>query len=213
MHKAEDLTGKHFGRWLVLCRSDKKTDRVYWTCQCECGTIRDVLRQNLISGESVSCGCFNREAAAERMRNRPGAHRLSGTPLYRIWRHMRWRCNDTSNQDYANYGGRGIKVCEEWNSDFLSFYEWANASGYRKGLELDRINNDKGYSPENCRWATRKEQVRNRRVTRLVEINGVIKPLAEWCEFFGYSYGVGSKRLQRGIPLDAPFKGRTVPLK
>lgn len=205
MYQAKDLTGKRFGRWLVLGRASNKSERVYWNCLCDCGTKREVLGQNLTNGRSVSCGCENREKAAERMRSRPNAHRQSQTRLYRAWRHMIWRCEDVHDKNYSSYGGRGITVCPEWK-DFLTFKAWADKSGYAENLELDRIDNDKGYCPDNCRWSTRLVQVRNRRTTRFVTIGNETKSVQEWCQIFGYSYGVGRARLYRGIPLDRPYK-------
>lgn len=111
----------------------------------------------------------------------------SGTRLYKIWANMKERCNNSSATGFQNYGGRGIKVCPEWEADFLAFEEWAYSNGYREHLTIDRIDNEKGYSPDNCRWASRAEQAQNRRfpIIPVFEINGVTKTAEEWSKIAG----------------------------
>lgn len=101
---------------------------------------------------------------------------------------MRYRCNDKTRPDYERYGGRGITVCDEWKDEFKPFYEWSMSHGYRKDLTIDRIDNDGPYSPENCRWATIKEQCRNRRTNINITIGDKTKTLVEWCEIFDVTY-------------------------
>lgn len=200
-----NLTGKTFGRWTVKGVGKRRGRRQYWSCQCVCGECREVLEQNLTNGRSQSCGCLSREMAAERLRNRPDAHHLSRTRLYKIWIKLRDRCTNKSNPRYRFYGGRGIKVVREWN-DFFLFQKWAVESGYSDELSIDRIDNDQGYSPSNCRWVSQKEQVRNRRCTAQETINGTTKSVAEWCEILGLPYYIGQSRHQRHIPLNKPYK-------
>lgn len=109
-------------------------------------------------------------------------HGATKTRLYRIWTYMRRRCNDPKDKDFNNYGARGIKVCKEWNEDFIAFREWALTNNYQENLTLDRIDNGQGYFPENCRWVTNKEQNNNRRSNRLIEYEGVTKTVAQWAE-------------------------------
>jgi len=118
-----------------------------------------------------------------------------GTRLYRIWYNMKARCYNPNCNNYPRYGERGIDVCCTWRDDFSAFREWAIENGYSEGLTLDRIDNDKGYSPENCRWATQKEQNRNRRDNRLVALNGEPKPIAEWAEIYGIKKATLHKRV------------------
>ena len=118
--------------------------------------------------------------------------------LYNIWMHMKERCNNPNFKYYKNYGGRGIRVCPEWNNSYEAFREWAFENGYSDNLTLDRVENDCGYSPENCRWATRKEQANNRRCNRILELNGERHNIQEWCELTGVPRHVVDGRLRRG---------------
>lgn len=124
-------------------------------------------------------------------------HGETGTPLYNIWHHMKQRCYNIKNHNYKDYGGRGIAVCDEWCNSYLMFKEWAINNGYEEGLTIDRIDNNKGYSPNNCRWADRKQQARNRRSTRLTTYKGDTRPLTEWCEILNLNYWTVVSRLDR----------------
>ena len=120
-------------------------------------------------------------------RHHANRHGLSKHPLNKIWRSMRRRCNNQSSSSYQRYGGRGISVCDEWNN-FETFYRWAISNGWADGLSIDRIDNDRGYSPDNCRFASRKEQSRNRRTNVSITVNGITKLQIEWAELLGLSY-------------------------
>lgn len=162
-----DMTGQRCGRLLVVRRVENDWQgNAMWECRCDCG--REVvfrgtkLRQ---AGVVHSCGCYNHEAKYI-------VHGASRTRLYHIWRAMKARCYDPQRKGYEYYGGRGITVCQEWRYDFEAFQEWAYAHGYREYLTIDRIDNDKGYSPDNCRWATYSDQNRNKRYRRKKELPG-----------------------------------------
>lgn len=188
-----------FGRLTVLERSD---DRIVpsgrrepmWKCVCECGHAATVSGLHLRSGHTQSCGCMKRESLSATAYRHGG----TGTRLYGIWSGLRNRCNNPNRRRYNDWGGRGIKVCDEWN-DFLNFKEWALLSGYSENLTIDRINNDMDYSPSNCRWATRSEQMRNTRYNVNYTYNGKTLCLLEWCEVAGVKYGCARSRLRRGI--------------
>ena len=119
------------------------------------------------------------------IRNKNAKHGLSKHPLNIVWHGMKERCNNPNAENYEWYGGRGITVCEEWSEDFTSFYNWAIENGWQKGYELERIDNSKGYGPDNCTWITHKQQCRNRRSNKAIEIDGESKLMCEWEEELG----------------------------
>ncbi len=171
-----DLTGKKFGKWTVISKYCYKNKKTYWLCKCECGA------QSVVDGDSLrrgkSTGCI-------KCRKPHYKHHLSYHPLYGVWHSMNQRCKNPNFSEYKNYGGRGISVCKEWETNFLSFYNWAISHGYRKGLSIDRIDNDKGYYPQNCRWITMKAQSYNKSSNHIIIFNGESKTLTEWAKAMG----------------------------
>lgn len=166
--KIINLIGQRFGRLIVLRDSGKRYQktRMVWLCKCDCGTIIYV-RSNHLQDESVkSCGCFQKEKAAELAR-KLGKERFIhgewGTKLYWVWVEMNARCSNSNHKSYKYYDGRGISVCAEWESDYLAFKTWALIHGYQENLTIDRINNDGNYEPSNCRFITREENNKNRK--------------------------------------------------
>jgi hypothetical protein len=129
-------------------------------------------------------------------------HGEAGSRLYHTWNDMIQRCHNENHKCYADYGGRGIKVCEIWLHDFAAFRDWAVSNGYVDDLEIDRIDNDRGYSPENCRWTTRKQQTRNCRRNHLIEYRRTTKPLAEWAEEKGMSPRTLNSRIRNGWTVE-----------
>lgn len=136
----------------------------------------------------------------------PKSHGLSSTPMYHVWTCMKGRCYCKSNKSYKNYGARGIGVCKEWMESYMTFYEWAMSTGYKKGLTIERIDNNKGYSPDNCRWASKAEQSRNRRNVICVSHNGEAKCLAEWSREVGINRSTIKSRLKTGMTIDEAFE-------
>lgn len=209
----KDRIGERFGR-LVITRFVKVARKgncwnYIWECKCDCGNTIEVQYSNLYNGSTKSCGCLKRERTIERSTK----HGLSGghgnyTPLYRTWLNMRRRCYSKNCKDYHHYGGRGIKVCKEWD-DYAAFHDWAINNGYAEHLTLERIDNDGDYCPENCRWATRKEQARNTRQNRYITFNDKTKTIAEWAEYLGISSTSLRQRLHRGWPIE---RALTVPV-
>lgn len=172
-----DLTGKRYGR-LVVAEFDRlQNHKTYWKCTCDCGLSVIATGNNLRSGNTASCGCLRREKTQERGR----MNRLHGesheyrTRLYTIWCGMRQRCNNPNHQAYDLYGRKGIRVCEEW-TDYEGFRKWALGHGYTDDMTIDRIDPDKGYSPENCQWITRSENTaranKNHRSRKLIRGEG-----------------------------------------
>lgn len=162
-----DLTGQRFNRLVVIERCGKKCGLTAWLCRCDCGRQTVVIGSDLTKNHTKSCGCLRNELT----RSRVTKHGKKGIRLYQIWKGMTQRCLNPANPGYKRYGGRGITVCDEWKNDFQSFYSWAMANGYdenapRGQCTIDRIDNDKGYSPENCRWVDMKTQIHNRSNSR-----------------------------------------------
>ena len=194
-----DLTGQRFGRLTVLecCGRSKDGQKVY-LCRCDCGTEKAVKSGNLRSGNTESCGCLSAEKTIERSRKRLLVHGGCGTRLYGIWADMRQRCTCKRAINWHLYGGRGIKVCEEWNNDFTAFRDWALENGYSDKLQLDRIDNDGNYEPGNCKWSSRVEQGNNRRTCVYVTINRETKTVVEWCRINGVAVNTAFSRIKRG---------------
>lgn len=213
--KYKDLTGKQFGRWTVIGLSPKEGRKTYWTCQCECGNVKDIRSDILQSGQSKSCGCLKSEVSAANV-SKNHTHKQSGTRIYRIWQGIKRRCENVNEPCYYRYGGRGIKVCDEWNKDFIAFYEWAMSNGYADDLSIDRIDNNGNYCPENCRWSTNKEQCNNRRTNVLYKIGNATKTLMQWCEIFEVDYQDVRARFHRGVnstdelfhPVRSQYRGK-----
>lgn len=156
----DDLKGKRFGRLTVI----EYIGKGRWICKCDCGNTRINKGQPLKDGRVVSCGCYKDELLMERAYKHGGYY----NPLYKVYYGMKERCLNKNHKAYHRYGGRGITICDEWLNDYKAFEKWAIEAGYHKGLTVERIDNDKGYSPGNCRMATRKEQSRNMRRNRCV---------------------------------------------
>lgn len=159
MPKLIDLTGKRFGRLTVIERTKSKGKNTVWLCKCDCGKTTTSDGYQLRKGITVSCGCYHAEQCGKQHKK----HGFTRTRLYRIYYKMKERCYKPTNDNFKYYGGLGITICEEWLNDFGAFASWAIANGYADNLTIDRKENTKGYSPENCRWITIQEQQKNRR--------------------------------------------------
>lgn len=195
--KLDDLTGRTFGRLVVIERSGGPSKKhTYWLCGCECGNLCIVASAHLKSGHTKSCGCLasikKQDEATLRMK--------------KIYRGMRSRCYNHKVGGYKYYGGRGITVCDEWLNDFQAFYDWSVTNGYNNNLTLDRIDNDGNYEPSNCRWVTMLEQSNNTRANVFITYKGKTKTIAEWARELDIHVHTLSNRLDRGWSVEDAFE-------
>lgn len=181
MSRFIDLTGQKFGKLTVIKR-DTTRKTVMWLCKCDCGNVKSVRPYDLKSGATKSCGCYMKEINTK--------HGFSQTRIYNIWKGIIRRCTCPKDKDYARYGAVGKGVCSEWLGDdgAKRFIEWAVAHGYSDGLTIDRIDNSKGYNPENCHWVDVKSQANNRKNNRLITYNGETHTVQEWAEIKGIKH-------------------------
>lgn len=194
----KDETGKRYGSLFVVKRVENVDGRLAFLCRCDCGN--EVIRTgtSLRAAGHHSCGCE---------RGKPNeTHGMAGDRLYGIWFDMRRRCKASQNKRYDRYGGRGITVCPEWNESFESFRDWALANGYQEDLTIDRKDTNGPYSPENCRWATQKEQQNNRSNNHTITHDGKTLTLTQWAELTGLHRTTISRRLSRGLTVEEALK-------
>lgn len=178
MPKKTDVSsyiGRRFGKLTVKEYIDK-TSHHRFKCVCDCGNEKIIIINSLTRGLTTSCGCVRSQKSKERLTT----HGLSNTRLANIWDKMKERCHNPNHQAYNNYGGRGIYVCDEWRTDFMSFYNWAVANGYSSNLTLERVNSNKGYNPDNCTWISKADQAKNTRRVKHYTLFGETKILADW---------------------------------
>lgn len=205
MSKKADMIEKTFGELFVIKENGNLGPHLAYLCQCSCGNQITVRGYSLRSGNTNSCGCI-RKGMTGKLNYK---HGMKASREYSSWQMMIDRCNNPMSKSWDRYGGRGITVCSAWQ-DFAQFY--ADMGSRPEGHSLERINNSLGYSPDNCRWATVREQNRNTRRTRLVEINGVTKCVTDWCEYFGTNKRTVLNRINRGNwPIEKAL--RTPPRK
>lgn len=194
----KELTGQRFGRLTVVKYVGTKNRKSMWLCKCDCGEETVSSCTNLTGGGSTSCGCKRREVCSSRMKSRNYKHGGTNTRLFRIWTGIKTRCLDQNVSEYPRYGGRGITICDEWKESFSSFRDWALSSGYSDELTCDRIENNKGYSPENCRWVDIKTQQNNKRTNKLLTYKDETHTVSEWERIRGFKRGLILSRLRLG---------------
>lgn len=196
MSKFIDLTGKRFGRLLISQRADdNKWKDTRWLCKCDCGKEKIICGKSLKSSTTKSCGCLSKEISVQCNTKHGHTARGEESKTYASWKNINERCINPKNRYYHCYGGRGITVCQRWRK-FTNFL--IDMGKVPPGYQIDRIDNNKGYCKSNCRWATKKEQARNRRDNHLETHNGKTQCLIEWAEEFGIASHVLRWRLKHG---------------
>lgn len=210
-----DLSGKKFGRLTVLSYSDKRKGFRFWLCGCDCGTMLTAREDCLRTGNTKSCGCFQRELAAALKRSHGHTRIGWKSRTYRCWANMRNRCTNSKCKTFSCYGGRGITVCERWLNSFECFLD--DMGEQPTGMTIERIDNNGNYEPGNCRWATRYEQANNQRTNVILEFQGKRQTLSEWAKELGRKKSAIAARLRRGWsacdaltkPMEGKFRART----
>lgn len=196
-----------FGRLVIIKEAPRYSRYVrMFECLCDCGKTTVVALNSLASGSTTSCGCYAKEVTTSVSTK----HGLSTHKLYNKLYSIRHRCYSPNDPYYSIYGGRGIKVCDEWINDFKVFYDWAMSSGYKEGLTIDRIDVNGDYKPSNCRWVTLEVQNNNKRNNRYISIDGETKTMTQWSKIHGISPVVVSYRLAKKWPIK---KALTTPVK
>lgn len=208
--KFKDLTGQKFGRLSVVQYAGRQGRKSTWLCRCECGNwSTNIVTWTLTAGVTTSCGCFSKEKLAEGrnyLHNGVIRHGMAKTRVYNIWRGILQRCNNPKASKYDNYGGRGIKVCERWRK-FENFYE--DMGDPLENQTIERIDSDKDYSPENCKWATYAEQNRNTKNNNKITLNGKTQCLTDWCKEYGIKITTVLGRIERNWIVEEALKTPT----
>lgn len=195
----KDLTNKRVGYLTILYLNESgENKRTEWICKCDCGVIKSISACRLLSNKTKSCGCM----ASYMTSKSKIIHGLSHTRIAGILNGIIQRCVNPNVKKYNIYGGRGIRVCEEWLNNSSSFFNWAFANGYSEELQIDRIDVNGDYEPSNCRWVTAKQQCYNKRTNVYVTYRGVTKTIAEWCIEINISQGAFWQRKNIGWSYD-----------
>ena len=201
-----DLTGQRFGKLVAkrevsphITPSGGKHKK--WECECDCGNTHNAWEEHLITGRTKSCGCSREKLRGTGHHNYK--HGQYKSRLYRIWQAIKGRCYCNTSDDWECYGGRGIKMCDEWKDDFSTFQKWALENGYDETAQkfectIDRIDVDGDYTPTNCKWSNATEQANNRRNNLKIEHNGEIHTLKEWSNILGFGYDRVQQRMSKG---------------
>ena len=204
-----DLVGQKFHMLTVLKFYDVQNGMSRWLCRCDCGNEVIVYGRHLKSGNTMSCGCYHKEHNHEFGYKHGG----SNTRLYNIWCDMKSRCSNPNERAYKWYGGKGISVCDEWKSDFAQFKNWALNNGYNDSLTIDRVDSNKNYCPDNCRWITYKKNVERAKrrysgVAKNVQTNEIyrFKSLSEFARKYDLNaHSVQQAAKKRGVFGDWEF--------
>lgn len=201
-HYYKDISGNKYTRLTAIQYVYTKNKKAYWLCKCECGKEKIVSASDLTSGNTKSCGCLHHDTAREHYLSLNRIHGMKGTKIYSKWLNMKARCYKKSCNGYKNYGGRGIKVCDEWKNSFVNFYKWSINNGYQEGLTIERIDVNKDYSLDNCKWITNLEQQNNKRNNTYIVYKNEKHTIAEWSRITGINKNTISGRLRKGWSVE-----------
>lgn len=196
-----------YGRLTMTSNPVKRDGRTFVSALCDCGIVKEVDYFFLKSGRVKSCGCLRKEITSANMKKN-ATHGYSKYPLFQIWKAIISRCYNSRDISYKRYGAKGVTMCDEWRNDFLSFNNWCLANGWSKGMQIDKdkIGTGKFYSPETCVIISRQENCWLRKTSRMVEYDGQVKCLAEWCSLLGLKYDTVRARIHKGISPETAFK-------
>lgn len=203
MGRKIDITGRRFGMLAVTgfdCdyRYPNGAHTEKWLCKCDCGKIVSVLRKNLLSGNTTSCGCVRISKSIRRLTKHGG----KGTKLYDVWCGIKDRCYNSNNRSFLYYGGRGISMDAKWKHNYENFKIWSELNGYKEGLTIDRIDVNGNYEPSNCRWVDRSTQANNRSNNITIEYNDEMHTCAEWAHIKGINYDTLNNRYNSGMSAE-----------
>lgn len=199
------MIGERYGRLTVEQPAKRKNRENTWLCRCDCGKTTTATSSALATGHKKSCGCYK----LERISQAKKTHGESEATLYHKWEGIKQRTLNENCKDYAGYGGRGITICPEWRDSFEAFRDWALANGYQDDLTIERKDVNGDYCPDNCRWATPKDQANNRRNNRVIEHNGERHTLKQWADNAGMSLEALKYRLDSGWDMERALKTPT----
>lgn len=205
----KDLAGNKYGRLTVLHATDRppnhRDKKVWWLCECDCGNTVAVIGERLRNGQTKSCGCYRLDVSREvarKLGKTSVKHGLSRTRVYKIYKNMLRRCNNKAANHYELYGGRGITVCKEWENSIECFYNWAISNGYSDDKTLDRIDGNRGYSPDNCRWATIEQQANNKSNNVWINDNGEKITISQFARKYGLTKACVWGRYRNGWTIE-----------
>lgn len=185
----EEYLNKKYNEWTVVSFSHKdKYNHPFFNCICSCGNKNTIDIFSLKYGKSKSC----KKCSAKKRKNK---HNLSYSRIYRIYNHIKQRCNNKQDSAYKNYGGRGIKICKEWEDNFINFYNWSIANGYEENLSIDRIDNNENYCPQNCRWVDMETQQNNKRNNHIITYNNKEYTISNFCKKFNLNERLVRQRI------------------
>jgi hypothetical protein len=206
MAKLENIAcflNKKYGRLLIVEDLGRIKNKRIVMVICECGVMKPVSLASIKYGTTTSCGCLLKEAIQKAQTK----HGLSRHPLKSVWSSIKSRCYNENDGSYSNYGGRGVKMCPEWESDFISFYTWCIDNGWKRGMDVDKdIKTPSGsgvlYSPEMCSIVSRQTNLRSKRNNHYIEYNGMVKCVSDWSDFLGVKRRTLYDRIKKGWPVE-----------